>query len=302
MNIHTYERLWLAGAMVLIVGFVATITYGSVGLGIVMIDDDEDVLAPDEIDEDERFADPGVEQVGDDEFEAHVVALTFIYQPDSIEIPANREVTFHVTSRDVIHSFTVVGTNVNTMVVPGEVSTMTVEFEEPGEYGIVCNEYCGAQHHDMEAELVVVPEDEFDLTELAVETPDEVGSDDEIELTATVENGLFDPVETAVEVEIGDETVTEEVTVDGEATEEVSVTVDAADLGEGDHDWTVTVDDHEETGTVTVSEEANDANDGGDDANDAGDDANEVSAPVGVPDAAGAEADVASLMAGGGGE
>ena len=39
MKIHTYERLWLAGSMVLIVGFILTITYGTVGLGITMIDD-----------------------------------------------------------------------------------------------------------------------------------------------------------------------------------------------------------------------------------------------------------------------
>ncbi|WP_254863027.1 cupredoxin domain-containing protein [Halovivax gelatinilyticus] len=287
MNIHTYERLWLAGAMVLIVGFVATITYGSVGLGIVMIGDDEDVLAPGEIDDDERFADPGVEQVGENEYEAHVVAMTFIYQPDTIEIPAGNEVTFYVTSRDVIHSFTVVGTNVNTMVVPGEVSTMTVEFDEPGEYGILCNEYCGSGHHDMEAELVVVPEDEFDLTELAVEAPDEVGPDDEIELSTTVENGLLDSLDTTVEVQVGDETITEDLTVDGEETEELSVTVDAGDLGEGDHDWTVTVDDHEETGTVTVSDETND------------DDANEAGTPAGGAAVTGASVDVAGPMAGG---
>ncbi len=58
MRIHQYERLWLIGAMVLIVGFIVTITYGAVGLGITMVDDQEATLPPDDIDDDERFADP----------------------------------------------------------------------------------------------------------------------------------------------------------------------------------------------------------------------------------------------------
>ncbi len=163
MNIHNYEKLWLVAAMVLIVVFIVTITYGSVGLGIAMISDSEETIAPDEINDHPGFGDPGVEQVGENEYEAHVVAMTFIYQPNEIEVPANSEVTFYVTSRDVIHSFSVAGTNVNTMVIPGEISELTVEFDEPGEYGILCNEYCGIDHHNMEGTLTVVPEDEFEL-------------------------------------------------------------------------------------------------------------------------------------------
>lgn len=163
MRIHRYEKLWLIASLVLIVLFIATVTYGAVGLDIQLVDDREDPLAPADIEDDDRFTDPRVEQVGDDEYEVYVVAGQFFFEPgtfEPIEIPANSQVTFYVTSIDVIHSFTVVGTNVNTMVVPGEVSVLTVEFEEPGEYGIICNEYCGAGHHDMEAQLVVVDGDE----------------------------------------------------------------------------------------------------------------------------------------------
>ena len=170
MKIHTYERLWLLASMLLIVGIIATITYGAVGIGITMVDDREDAIDPDDISDDERFGEPRVEQVGEDEYEVYVVAMTFIFQPDPIEVPTNSTVTFYVTSMDVIHSFTVVGTNTNTMVIPGEVSVMTVEFDEPGRYGIICNEYCGAGHHDMEGELIVVDETEFDAAESGVDT------------------------------------------------------------------------------------------------------------------------------------
>jgi len=47
-------------------------------------------------------------------------------------------------------------------VIPGEVTELTVELNEPGEYGILCNEYCGGGHHTMEGKLIVVPEDEFE--------------------------------------------------------------------------------------------------------------------------------------------
>ncbi|MFC4544036.1 cupredoxin domain-containing protein [Halosolutus amylolyticus] len=264
MNIHTYEKIWLVAALLLIVGFIATITYGSVGLGIAMIDDSEETIEPSELSEDERFSEPRVEQVGENEYEAYVVARTFIFQPDPIEIPAGSEVTFYVTSPDVIHGFSVVGTNVNTMVIPGEVSTMTAEFDEAGEYGIVCNEYCGSGHHNMEGQIVVVPEDEFDMTELSVEAPDEVEPGNETEFEVTVENGQLEDLETTVALEIGNETFEEDVTVGGDDSETVTFTVDTADLGEGDHDWTVTVDDYEETGTLTVVDPDAENGDGGD--------------------------------------
>ena len=66
-------------------------------------------------------------------------------------------VTFRLTSVDVIHGFQIVGTNANTMVVPGYVSEFTTVFDRPGEYLIVCNEYCGLSHHVMHATLIVTP-------------------------------------------------------------------------------------------------------------------------------------------------
>ncbi|MEY7850422.1 cytochrome c oxidase subunit II [Natrarchaeobius sp. A-rgal3] len=265
MNIHTYEKVWLVAAMLLIVTFIATITYGSVGLGIAMVGDQEPTVEPTELGDDERFGDPRVEQVGENEYEAYVVAQTFSYQPDPIEVPENSRVTFYVTARDVIHSFSIVGTNVNTMAIPGEVAEMTVEFDEAGEYGIVCNEYCGPDHHNMEGELHVVPTEEFDLTDLSVDAPDEVDPDGDAEFTVEIENRQLEDLETTVVLEVGDETLEEEIVVPGGETTETTIVVDAADLGEGDHDWTVTVDDYEETGTLSVIDPDAENSDGGDD-------------------------------------
>ena len=162
MNIHNYEKLWLVLSMVMIIGFISTVVYGATAVGIGMVNDEGGTIDSTALEDDGRFSDPRVEQVGDDEYEAYVIARQFNFEPDPIEVPANSTLTFYVTSPDVIHGFEVVGTNANAMVIPGEVTKLTVELNEPKEYGILCNEYCGGGHHTMEGKLNVVPEDEFE--------------------------------------------------------------------------------------------------------------------------------------------
>ena len=162
MHIHAYEKLWLACSVLLILLLIGTVTYGAVGPGIAMVADDEQPIDAQNLDESDRFSEPRVEQVGENEYAAYVVAYQFGFTPDPIVVPENSTVTFYVTSRDVIHGFEVVGTNANTMVIPGEVSTLTVRTDEPQEYGLLCNEYCGAGHHVMEGKVHVVSQSEFD--------------------------------------------------------------------------------------------------------------------------------------------
>jgi cytochrome c oxidase subunit 2 len=72
-------------------------------------------------------------------------------------VPAGVPVTFRVTSADVLHGFQIARTNVNVTVAPGYVSEATTTFATPGEYLVVCNEYCGLAHHLMQAAVVVDP-------------------------------------------------------------------------------------------------------------------------------------------------
>ena len=164
MEIHRFEKFWLFGSLILIVGFIATITYGSVAAGVTMISDSGGTIGPGDFSETE-FEEPGVNHVEGDRYEVFIIAQQFYFQPGSnepIRLPAGSTVTMYITSPDVVHGFSVVGTNVNTMVIPGQITKITVEFDEPGEYGIVCNEYCGAGHHTMEGKIVIVPEDEYE--------------------------------------------------------------------------------------------------------------------------------------------
>ena len=70
-------------------------------------------------------------------------------------VPAGSTVTFYVTSKDIQHGFRIQGTNVSMMILPGEVSKLTATFDEPGEYDIVCHEYCGVNHHTMFGKIIV---------------------------------------------------------------------------------------------------------------------------------------------------
>lgn len=164
MRIHRFEKLWLLASLVLIIALIATITYGAVGVGVTMVNDQGGTLDPDRIDQHPEFSDPGVSQVGENRYDVYVVARQFLFQPgtaEPIRVPAGSTVTFLITSADVIHGFEIVGTNVNVMAVPGQITEITVEFDEPRQYGIVCHEYCGSGHHTMEGSIEVVPQAQF---------------------------------------------------------------------------------------------------------------------------------------------
>jgi len=182
MHVHKYEKLWLGASLILIVGFVSTVVYGAAGAGITMVNDEGGQVNPSDLGNESGFDDPGVTKIGPNEYEVHIVALQFAYQPATVEVPANSTVTFYVTSRDVVHGFEIVGTNANTMVIPGEVAKITVDFDEPGSYGIVCHEYCGSGHHSMAGELIVQEPSNFTMGD---DTQTATGGNETTNATAT---------------------------------------------------------------------------------------------------------------------
>jgi len=168
MHVHRFERVWLVAALVMIVLFVGTVTYGAVGAGYGMVDDEGGQVDATDPAASESFRDPGVYRGNDsDHYDVYVEARRFAFVPgtaEPIRVPADSTVTFHVVSADVLHGFEVAGTNINTMAIPGQMAVVTAEFDEAREYGLVCNEYCGAGHHTMAGTLEVVPRSEFNAT------------------------------------------------------------------------------------------------------------------------------------------
>ena len=153
MNVPLYEKLWMGASAFLIVAFLITIAVGVAGSALQPPSHVE-TIDPTAVEQDPRFAQPGV-TVHERGVTVVVVGSMYAFTPNEIRVPANRPVTFRLTSRDVTHGFQIVGTNGNTMVVPGYVSQFTTTFREPGEYLIVCNEYCGIGHHMMHAVINV---------------------------------------------------------------------------------------------------------------------------------------------------
>jgi cytochrome c oxidase subunit 2 len=81
---------------------------------------------------------------------------------DVLRVPAGRPVRLLITSRDVIHSFDVPALRVKQDALPGRYTQTWFNADRPGRYEIFCAEYCGLSHSGMLAELVVMPQEEFD--------------------------------------------------------------------------------------------------------------------------------------------
>jgi len=90
-----------------------------------------------------------------------LVATQFAFVPHCVVVPAGQPVTLRVSSPDVIHGLLVLGTNVNTMVVPGYVSQVRTVFAKPGEHLMPCHEFCGLGHSQMMGVIRVVRAKDF---------------------------------------------------------------------------------------------------------------------------------------------
>lgn len=156
-KVHVYERIWLWAAGIMIAGFLGAIVV-SAASHAVQPPSHVETIDPTKVDEDVEFGNPRVETMADGSIRVVAVSRLFSFEPDPIEVPYGTPVTFRITSPDVIHGFQIVGTNANTMVIPGYISQFSVKFPKPGEYLIVCNEYCGLAHHMMQGKVVVTEE------------------------------------------------------------------------------------------------------------------------------------------------
>lgn len=155
MNVDLYERIWMWAAAAIIGVFIVVIGASSLAYGV------HPPSHVETIDPGKIFADPRFSPIGeptempDGTLEVRIVALMFAFVPAEVRLPAGRPVRFRLTSADVTHGFMISGTNANTMVMPGYVSQFTTVFPRPGDYLIVCHEFCGNGHHVMSGRLIV---------------------------------------------------------------------------------------------------------------------------------------------------
>lgn len=154
MKVDAYEKFWMWGAAALLAIFVSALLY-SAGAHAVHPPSHVETIDPTTVASHPEFGNPGVRQKSDGSVEVVVAVKTYSFAPSEIRVPVGKRVTFRITSSDVIHGFQIVRTNANSMVIPGYVSQFTMTFKWPGEYLIVCNEFCGLGHHLMQAKLIV---------------------------------------------------------------------------------------------------------------------------------------------------
>lgn len=154
MHLHKFEKIWL------VFGIISLIVFLSI-VGVTAFSQDHhpsggmDTIDPKKVDQTAPFDNPGVTQIDDDIYQVAIVASAFSYTAPELRVPAGKEIIFKVTSKDVVHSFTIDDTKVNMMVVPGQITTRAYTFDKPGKYLILCNEYCGTGHHFMFTEIEV---------------------------------------------------------------------------------------------------------------------------------------------------
>jgi cytochrome c oxidase subunit II len=156
IKVHQYEQIWIAISFAAIgLMFVALLTAG-LSLGIKM-PGDMGMVNPQQLNQHPPFDKPGVTEVSPGKYQVVMIARIWQFTPNKIEVPAGSEVTFKVTSADVTHGMLLENTNVNVMVVPGQITQFTVKLTKSGKYTFVCHEYCGAGHQTMTGEITVTP-------------------------------------------------------------------------------------------------------------------------------------------------
>lgn len=172
MHVHRFEKIWIGLSLLLIASFIGIVIFGFTVMDLKVPGlEKSDTVDPTALHE-TPFGTPGMRKVGEDHYEVYMVARQFLFLPGTgtpLTVPAKSKITFHVTSPDVIHGVEVVGTNINTMAIPGQVATFSTVFPEPKEYGLICHEYCGAAHHTMEGLIEVVPKSKFDESTLVTQ-------------------------------------------------------------------------------------------------------------------------------------
>lgn len=154
MHIHTYERWWMAFGVTMLAGFLCLLAVAAIANNIVPPSGMQQV-DPRTVARTPPFDHPGLRRLPDGSYEAYYVAQVFSFTPSVLTLPEGARVTFYVTSTDVVHGFFVPRTDINMMVVPGWVNTQTHVFRTPGEYLLLCHEYCGIGHQDMFAKIEV---------------------------------------------------------------------------------------------------------------------------------------------------
>jgi cytochrome c oxidase subunit II len=148
-RVDPYEKAWMVASGIILILFLLAVG-ASAFYGFSLPGHEEHV-------DPGRMTEPALVQTGPGRYDVYMRAQIWSFAPNEIKVPAGSTVTFYITTPDVQHGFLIERTNVNLMVLPGQVSKTTARFDEPGEYRFFCHEYCGIAHHTMFGKVIVEP-------------------------------------------------------------------------------------------------------------------------------------------------
>jgi len=87
--------------------------------------------------------------------DVYLIARLWQWWP-MLELEAGQTYRLHLMSMDWLHGFSLQPENINIEVHPGYEHILTVQPTKAGTFSIICNEYCGINHHTMVSRLYVV--------------------------------------------------------------------------------------------------------------------------------------------------
>lgn len=161
IHIDSYERNWMIFSAILLVLFATAVSVAAFGMGI-QVPAPEQRVDPKTVatDPNSPWSNPGLREIEPGKYDAYILAHAipnWEYLPKEISVPVGSSVSFYVTSADVQHGFKIQDTNANFMVIPGQVSKLTIKFDKAGTYNYICTEYCGSGHGIMYGSITVTP-------------------------------------------------------------------------------------------------------------------------------------------------
>ena len=72
-----------------------------------------------------------------------------------LQLEKDKTYRLHLSSMDWQHGFSLQPININLQIVPGYEMVINVTPDKTGDYGVICNEYCGIGHHTMVGKIHV---------------------------------------------------------------------------------------------------------------------------------------------------
>lgn len=84
-----------------------------------------------------------------------IVVRRYAFEPAQIDVVTGEAVRIKVKSGDGLHGFSIAKLKIKKEIPRGETVTIDFKADAPGDFPILCSEFCGDGHEEMKGLLVV---------------------------------------------------------------------------------------------------------------------------------------------------